>query len=74
MRRYAQGEPVGELLASFANTVEDFYKKFYGLMPVKTLPKEKHEFLDKCLYAQQNIGPKTKGSSLVWTETSQRQE
>lgn len=74
MRRYAQGEPVGELLASFANTVEDFYKKFYGLMPVKTLPKEKHEFLDKCLYAQQNIGPKTKGSSLEWTETSQRQE
>ena len=74
MRRYAEGEPVDELLASFANTVEDFYKKFYGLTPVKSLPKARHEFLDECLYAQRYIGPATKGSSLVLTDNDGRRE
>lgn len=64
MRRYAEGEPVGDILSSLADTVENFYKKFYGLTPAPTLPKERQEFLDKCLYMQQNVGPTTKGSSL----------
>ena len=74
MRRYAEGEPVGELLASFANTVGDFYKKFYGLTPVNNLPKERQDFLDECLYAQQHIGPETKGSSLVLKDNEERRE
>lgn len=74
MRRYAEGEPVGELLASFENTVEDFYKKFYGLTSVKNLPKERLDFLDECLYAQQHIGPETKGSSLVLKDNDERRE
>jgi len=64
MRRYAEGEPVGNILASLANTVENFYKKFYGLTPAPVLPKERQEYLDKCLYMQQHVGPDTKGSSL----------
>ena len=74
MRRYAEGEPVGDLLAAFANTVEDFYKKFYGLTRAETLPKERQNLLDECLYDQQNIGPKTKGSSLILNDHNERRE
>lgn len=74
MRRYAEGEPVGEILASLADTVENFYKKFYGLAPAPMLSNERQEFLDKCLHMQQNVGPTTKGSSLSVYGSNARQE
>ena len=64
MQRYAEGEPVGELLAAFASTVSDFYKKFYGLLPAPTLPAEHLAFLDRCRERQRTEGPATKGSKL----------
>ncbi|MBR2406222.1 MAG: hypothetical protein IKB04_04165 [Clostridia bacterium] len=64
MQRYAEGEPVGELLAAFASTVSDFYKKFYGLLPAPTLPAERLAFLDRCRERQRTEGPATKGSKL----------
>ena len=74
MRRYAEGEPVGDILASLANTVENFYKKFYGLIPAPVLPKERQEFMDKCLYMQQHVGPTTKGSNLSIYGSNARRE
>jgi len=61
MRRYAEGEPVGELLASFADTVENFYKQFYGITAAPIITEKNATFLDKCLEMQRNVGPKTKG-------------
>ena len=74
MRRYAEGEPVGELLASFANTVEDFYKKFFGLTATSLLPSKRQEYLDKCLHLQQNEGPITKSSKLYIYGANARRE
>ena len=62
MRRYAEGEPVGKLLSSFADTVENFYKQFYGITMSPVITKNNMDFLDKCLEQQREIGPKTKGS------------
>ena len=48
-------------------------KLYYGLLyelrdelksEFDQLPKETQKLLDDCLYTQQNVGPKTKGSSL----------
>ena len=74
MRRYAEGEPVGEILSSLANTVENFYKKFYGLTSAPTLPRERQDFLDRCLDMQQNIGPKTRGTILYKHGSNERHE
>ncbi len=65
MRRYAEGEDVGEVLSALADTVENFYKKYYGLAPAPTVPEKIAAFLDKCLELQLSEGPTTKGSSLV---------
>ena len=74
MRRYAEGEDVGEVLAALAPTVENFYKRFYGLVPNPPLPADRKEFLDKCLEQQCTIGPETKGSSLFIYGNNQRRE
>ncbi len=63
MRRYAEGEDVGEILASLADTVEDFYKKFYGITPPSGIPADRQAYLDRVLEAQRS-GPATKGSLL----------
>lgn len=62
MRRYAQGEAVGELLASFSNTVSDFYKRFYGFLPAPVLPEERRRYLALCRERQINEGPNSSGS------------
>lgn len=62
MRRYAEGEPVGELLASFADTVENFYKQFYGITNAPIITENNMAILNKCLEQQREIGSKTKGS------------
>lgn len=74
MRRYAEGEPVGDILSALANTVENFYQKFYGLKPAPVIPKERHCFMDKCLHMQRHVGPATKGSNLSLYGTNARRE
>lgn len=65
MRRYAEGEAVADTLGSLANTVENHYKKFYGISPAPEIPAARLEFLDKCLDMQRKIGPVTKGSMIT---------
>ncbi len=74
MRRYAEGEPVADLLAAHADTVETFYKRFYGLLPAPVLPKERLDFLDACLMRQRTEGPPTKGSAIVQNGRNQSRE
>lgn len=74
MRRYAEGEPVKDKLAMFADTIEDFYKKFYGLAEAPKLPKSHLALLDNALDMQRNVGPMTKGSGLEIYGTNQRRE
>ena len=74
MRRYAEGEPVGDILASLADSVEHFYKRFYGLTSAPIIPKERQEFMDECLYMQRHVGPTTKGSSLSFYGSNARHE
>lgn len=64
MRRYAEGEEVGETLSSLADTVEDFYKRFYGITKPEGLPKRTVDFVNKTREAQLGSGISTKGSSL----------
>jgi len=72
MRRYAEGEDVGEILSALAPTVENFYKKFYGKTEVEGLPEHTRAFLDKCLMAQLEDGPLTKGSHLKSATVTRR--
>lgn len=74
MRRYAEGEQVGELLNALAPTVENFYKKFYGLGSVPTLPAACLEFLDMARGVQIESGIITKGSHLEIYGKNNRRE
>ena len=74
MRRYAEGEPVEDMLAAQKDVVRDFYRKFYGIAPAPFITKERKLFLDKCLDLQRTIGPMTKGSSLVVAYKNERRE
>jgi len=74
MRRYAEGEPVGEILGALAPTVENFYKRFFGREAATVLPTERRVYLDRCLDAQRTLGPDTKGSSLYIYGGNERRE
>ncbi len=63
MRRYAEGEEVGELLSSFSDTVTNFYEKYYGLAPAPIVNARISEFLDRALELQLK-GPVSNGSRL----------
>ena len=73
MRRMAHGEDVGEMLSAAAPTVENFYKRFYGLTPAPVLNPETIAFLDECLDTQRK-GPITKGSKLYIYGGNERRE
>ena len=73
MRRWALGEDVGDVLSALAPTVEDFYKRFYGLSPAPVLTALQAAFLDRALEAQKE-GPATKGSKLYLYGTNERRE
>ena len=64
MRRYAEGEDVGAALSALADTVENHYKKFYGMAPAPIVTAECRAFLDRAGEQQRTVGPETKGSSL----------
>lgn len=74
MQRYAAGEDVGEVLSALAPSVENFYKKFYGIDPAPTLSKERTAYLDALLDAQVNSGIATKGSNLELFPKKERRE
>lgn len=74
MRRYAEGEDVAEILAKTYGTVESFYRQYYGLSEIKTIPEERLEFLDECLTLQRTVGPETCGSNLKIYGTNKRRE
>lgn len=65
MRRYAEGEPVGETLAALADTVSNFWKKFCGLLPAPTISEERQQFLSECREQQITEGPLTNGGTLL---------
>ncbi len=64
MRRYAEGEDVKAPLSALADTVENFYKKFYGLAPAPTVLPERKAFFDRVRKLQREEGPITKGSRI----------
>ena len=74
MRRYAEGEPVGEILGALAPTVENYYKRFFGREAAPVITAERREYLDRCLDAQRTLGPDTKGSSLYIYGGNERRE
>ena len=74
MRRYAEGEPVEKELSALAPTVENFYKKFYGLVPAPVITPERKAYLDHCLEIQRTVGPITKGSNLYIYGGNERRE
>ena len=74
MRRYAEGEDVAQALGAMANTVENFYKKFYGITPAPRLSPERMAYLDECLEQQRTVGPVTKGAALYIYANNGRRE
>ena len=73
MRRWALGEDVDAVLSALAPTVENFYKRFYGLTPAPQLTARQTQFLDRALEAQK-AGPLTKGSKLYCFNKNERRE
>lgn len=64
MRRFAEGEDVAQLLAALAPTVEDFYKRFYGIAEPQGIPETRRAYLRELRCVQREKGPETKGSQL----------
>ena len=74
MQRYAAGENVGDVLSALAPSVDNFYKKFYGIDPAPILSKERIAYLDALLDAQVNSGIATIGSNLELFPKKERRE
>lgn len=64
MRRYAEGEDVGEILGKLAPSVENFYNRFYGKTPIKEFAKKDLDFINECRETHHTVGPLTRGSQL----------
>ncbi|MBE7001650.1 MAG: hypothetical protein E7421_02990 [Ruminococcaceae bacterium] len=64
MRRYAEGEAVGEVLAALAPTVENFYKRFYGITPIQDFSQKDLDYIEDCRNTHRTVGPQTCGSQL----------
>lgn len=64
MRRFAEGEETGDVLGALAGSVEDFYKRFYGITPVDGLQMRSLQYLETVRKAQMESGVETKGSHL----------
>ena len=74
MRRYAEGEDVAQQLGALAPTVEDFYKRFYGITEPEGLPTGHLAYLDQLRQIQRTQGPATKGSQLYIYGSNERRE
>ena len=74
MRRFAEGEDVGPLLEILAPTVEEFYKRFYGITAPTGLPENRRTYLRQVRHVQCTKGPVTKGSQLYIYSGNERRE
>ena len=74
MRRYAEGEDVAQQLGALAPTVENFYKRFYGITEPEGLPTGHLAYLDQLRQIQRTQGPATKGSQLFIYGSNERRE
>ena len=74
MRRYAEGEDVAQVLGALKDTVENFYKRFYGITPAPVVGPEQAAFLDDCLEKQRTLGPITKGATSTMMGNNARRE
>lgn len=74
MRRYAEGEKVEKLLNELYPATEKFYKEFFGILEISTIPEERLEFLNECLTLQKEVGPDTCGSNLKIYGTNIKRE
>lgn len=74
MRRFAEGEDVEQLLAAMAPTVEEFYKRFYGLTAPQGLSDSRRAYLKQLRECQRTYGPITKGSQLYIYGGNERRE
>ncbi|MBQ4089204.1 MAG: hypothetical protein IJC56_04905 [Clostridia bacterium] len=74
MRRFAQSQECAEPLAMLSNSVENFYKKFYGIAPPPAIPEAHIGYLDKGLALQRVEGPETKGSAIAFRGDNGRRE
>ena len=64
MRRYVQGEDVGAVLNALAPSVENFYRRFYGITSAQGIPQDRLELVAACRDEHKKLGPATKGSQL----------
>ena len=62
------------MAAEMSDTVETFYKRFYGILSPLTITKENKAFLDKALDMQINVGPVSKGSDIFIYGGNERRE
>lgn len=74
MRRYAEGEEVGDILSSLADTVENFYKRFYGITKPEGLSKRTVDFVNKTREVQLSSGLPTNGSTVYVYGTNKARE
>ena len=74
MRRYAEGEEVAQLLSALAPTVENFYKRFYGIAEPEGIPCGRLTYLRQLRQIQRTKGPVTKGSQLYIYGSNERRE
>lgn len=74
MRRCAEGEDVGETLSTLADTVENFYRRFYGRVPAPVLSEKQEAFLDSLAEKQKTLGPITRGAAIYAMANNQRRE
>ncbi|MBE6591827.1 MAG: PHP domain-containing protein [Ruminococcaceae bacterium] len=74
MQRYAAGEELGAVLDALAPSVEEFYKRFYGITSAPALSQRSTEYTDRLLEAQLDSGIVTKGSSLVLRPNNMRNQ
>ena len=65
---------VAQLLGALAPTVEDFYKRFYGLTAPQGLLADRRAYLDEARQTQRTVGPATKGSQLYIYGGNERRE
>ena len=65
MQRFCEGEAVGDVLSALADSVETFFRQFYGYLPAPVLSEERLAYLDSLAQAQRDSGILTKGSDIT---------
>lgn len=74
MERFVEGEDVSGVLSALADSVDTFYRRFYGLLPAPVIPPERMDWLDRLAQAQETSGVLTKGSNITLTPGRERRK